>query len=118
MRKSNKKGFTIVELVIVIAVIAILSVVMIPTFGGIIEKANKSAAQQEAAALWKETYALDLADGSLDGVIDGVGAETDEFTVSGKTVTWDGTDFSYTTLKGYECSYDGTTWNIEAPTNP
>ena len=40
MKKLNKKGFTIVELVIVIAVIAILAAVMIPTFSGIIEKAN------------------------------------------------------------------------------
>lgn len=48
MKKSNKKGFTIVELVIVIAVIAILAGVMIPTFGGIIADANKSAALQEA----------------------------------------------------------------------
>ena len=48
MKRNNKKGFTIVELVIVIAVIAILSAVLIPTFGGIVEKANKSAAQQEA----------------------------------------------------------------------
>ena len=48
MKKLNKKGFTIVELVIVIAVIAILAAVMIPTFSGIIDKANKSAALQEA----------------------------------------------------------------------
>ena len=48
MKRNNKKGFTIVELVIVIAVIAILSAVLIPTFGGITEKANKSALDQEA----------------------------------------------------------------------
>jgi len=38
----NKKGFTIVELVIVIAVIAILAAVLIPTFTSVINKANKS----------------------------------------------------------------------------
>ena len=43
MRKSNKKGFTVVELVIVIAVIAILAGVLIPTFAGLIQKANTSA---------------------------------------------------------------------------
>ena len=48
MKKMNKKGFTIVELVIVIAVIAILAAVMIPTFSGIVDKANNSAALQEA----------------------------------------------------------------------
>ena len=42
MRKSNRKGFTIVELVIVIAVIAILAAVLIPTFASIIRKANIS----------------------------------------------------------------------------
>ena len=46
MRNTNKKGFTIVELVIVIAVIAILAAVLIPTFAGIIAKANLSADQR------------------------------------------------------------------------
>ena len=66
MKKSNKKGFTIVELVIVIAVIAILASVLIPTFASIVEKATKSAVQQEAANIYKELYALDLSDGKLD----------------------------------------------------
>ena len=64
---KSKKGFTIVELVIVIAVIAILAAVMIPTFSNVIEKANASAVQQVAAALYKEAYAIDLSDGKLDG---------------------------------------------------
>ena len=46
MKKLNKKGFTIVELVIVIAVIAILAAVLIPTFATVIEKANANAAMQ------------------------------------------------------------------------
>ena len=40
--KNNRKGFTVVELVIVIAVVAVLAAVMIPTFSGIIKKANIS----------------------------------------------------------------------------
>lgn len=48
MKKMNKKGFTLVELVIVIAVIAILAAVLIPVFGSVIDKANTSAAQQKA----------------------------------------------------------------------
>ncbi|MBQ4049944.1 MAG: type II secretion system protein [Clostridia bacterium] len=46
MKKNNKKGFTIVELVVVIAVIGILAAVLIPTFSNIIEKANKSSDMQ------------------------------------------------------------------------
>ena len=53
MKKNNKKGFTIVELVIVIAVIAILAAVLIPTFTGVTEKAQKSAALQNAENAWK-----------------------------------------------------------------
>ena len=48
MKKMNKKGFTIVELVIVIAVIAILAAVMIPTFSGVVESANESKTLQDA----------------------------------------------------------------------
>ena len=43
MKKNNKKGFTIVELVIVIAVIAILAAVLIPTFSNVIKKAKESS---------------------------------------------------------------------------
>ena len=43
-----KKAFTITELVIVIAVIAILAAVLIPTFTTVVNKANESAAMQEA----------------------------------------------------------------------
>ena len=38
---KKKKGFTIVELVIVIAVVGILSAVLIPTFSNLIEKAKR-----------------------------------------------------------------------------
>ena len=46
---KNKKGFTLVELVIVIAVIAILAGVMIGTFASVVKKAKESAKMQEMA---------------------------------------------------------------------
>ncbi len=70
MRNTKKKGFTIVELVIVIAVIAILAAVMIPTFGGVIESANESAATQAASNEWKNYCALHATTfGEFDGII-------------------------------------------------
>lgn len=45
---KNRKGFTIVELVIVIAVIAILAAVLIPTFTTVTANARASAAQSQA----------------------------------------------------------------------
>ena len=65
MKRNNKKGFTIVELVIVIAVIAILSAVLIPTFGNLISDANETAAQQEARNEYTE-YLIDHPTADVD----------------------------------------------------
>lgn len=54
MKKTNRKAFTIVELVIVIAVIGILAAVLIPTFSGIIKNANIANDQSMATNLTKE----------------------------------------------------------------
>ena len=63
-KKNNRKGFTIVELVIVIAVIAILATVMVPTFGNMIDKAQASAALQEAKSIHTNYVAgVDYANG-------------------------------------------------------
>ena len=100
MKRNNKKGFTIVELVIVIAVIAILAGVLIPTFSGIVEKANKSAALQKATASYKEAYAIALSD---DGKIDATDGTDSKITVDG--IAWtcntDGTLSTTSTIDGY-----------------
>lgn len=57
MKKLNKKGFTIVELAIVIAVIAVLAAVLIPTFSGVVNRANESAAMQQAEIAYKNLLA-------------------------------------------------------------
>ena len=46
MKVKSKKGFTIVELVIVIAVIGILSAILIPTFSNLVKHANETALQE------------------------------------------------------------------------
>lgn len=61
--KKNKKGFTIVELVIVIAVIAILAAVLIPTFASLVEKAKRTADLQEC----KNSYTQMLTDDRFMG---------------------------------------------------
>ncbi len=95
MRK-NKKGFTIVELVIVIAVIAILAAVLIPTFSSLVQKANLSADMQ---AVREMNIALQ-ADETLHGkaetiddamrVIANAGYDADNWTclTSGYEVYW------------------------------
>ena len=56
MNNKKRSAFTIVELVIVIAVIAILSAVLIPTFGAIIKDANIAADQTAASTLTTELH--------------------------------------------------------------
>lgn len=64
---NNKKGFTIVELVIVIAVIGILAAVLIPTFSGVVESANESNALSEASNSLKVILAERAENGEVLG---------------------------------------------------
>lgn len=52
--KRNKRGFTIVELVIVIAVIAILAAVLIPTFTTLVGRAKRTADLQECKSAYTQ----------------------------------------------------------------
>lgn len=71
--KVLKKGFTIVELVIVIAVIAILAAVLIPTFSNLVEKANQSADIQAVNQMNKE-LAIAEVDMDIDTIGDAINA--------------------------------------------
>ena len=66
MNKRTKKGFTLVELVIVIAVIAILSAILIPTFGSIISDANETKAKADLKAAITSWLAAKANDETVD----------------------------------------------------
>lgn len=66
MMKRLKKAFTITELVIVIAVIAILAAVLIPTFTHVVENANQSAALQTCRNAMTEYLTMVTTDDKTD----------------------------------------------------
>ena len=51
---KNKSGFTIVELLIVVVVIAILAAITIVSYNGVTNRANDSAVQQDLATIAKK----------------------------------------------------------------
>lgn len=51
MKKSNKKGFTLVELIVVIAIMAILAAVLVPTVVNKINDAKESAAKSDLSTV-------------------------------------------------------------------
>lgn len=89
---KNRKGFTIVELVIVIAVIAILAAVLIPTFTTVTRNAKINAAMQTATNTMKSlsgnTTTGSLDDGTMFAVNDDNDTEMEYwFAIEGRKMT-------------------------------
>jgi|GEM_PF-2115934 len=52
MKKAIKKGFTLIEMIIVIAIIAILLLIIVPTMNGFISAANREKNLANARAIY------------------------------------------------------------------
>lgn len=66
LKENNKKGFTLVELIVVLVILAILAALLIPALTGYIDKAKRKSIVAEtrqtvmaAQTLVDEAYALD-----------------------------------------------------------
>ena len=110
MKRSNKKGFTIVELVIVIAIIAILAAVLIPTFASLIQKANESKDTQ----LVKNLNTALAADNKEHKTMTEALAAAAEFgydvgkinaSATGNEILWDSENDVFCYLKGENVEY-------------
>ncbi len=78
----NKKGFTLIELIVVIAILAILALILVPSITGYIAEANKAKDEANARTVYSE-IALKVATEALP----------------------DATDEEYTPFGGVTCTY-------------
>ena len=56
-KKSNKKGFTLVELIVVIVIILILAAVLVPSVLRYVDKANQANCKADAATMLSQLQA-------------------------------------------------------------
>lgn len=64
--RKDKKGFTLVELIVVLVILAILIALLIPTLTGYIDNANKKKAQSEGRQVLMAAQTLAEDDYSYD----------------------------------------------------
>ena len=83
-RKSGKKGFTLMEMLIVVAIIAILIAIAIPTFSSALTKAKVAADTANLRAYYAEEMANHLLE---DTALTKVETATDKVTINGVEYT-------------------------------
>ncbi len=111
MKLNKRKGFTIVELVIVIAVIAILAAVLIPNISNLVKKANASADESLVrnlnTALSMDVEKHQTMDAALEAALKNGGYELTTIVTKNKDnkILWDSKNDCFVYLNGNTIKY-------------
>ena len=80
LKKMNKKGFTLAELLIVVAIIAVLVAISIPIFSAQLEKAKEATDMANIRSAYAEVVAAYLDDSTKDHTIEvKLKSDTDDY---------------------------------------
>ena len=122
LKSQAERGFTIVELLIVVVVIAILAAITIVSYNGITARANQSAAKASAATVQKKAELYNSDSGNNRYPIVGTeltsAAASTSYFVSGITVNYSTTALTSSagnnTVRVLKCSTTAPTTNTQA----
>jgi len=112
--KNNERAFTLIELLIVIAILGVLAAIAIPQFSSYRTRSYNSSAQADLrnAITVQEDYYIEQ-DAYCMTIADLIGATYSLYTSQGVTISVVGVTIGYT-MKSYH-SIGDTTWSIVGP---